>query len=69
MITWLRDFLYKETTFLSVMRFVVILLGEGFRNGVVPTGIDHGGAAVGRFVSLAAAFITRGTKNGSPRAS
>lgn len=59
MLTWLKALLYDEAAFLAVARLGVILLGEGFRAGLVPTGVDNGGAAIGPYVSLLAAFVSR----------
>ena len=59
MITWLKDLLYNEAAFLSFARLVVIMLGEALRDGLIPTGIDNGGKALGPLLVMLSAFLTK----------
>lgn len=60
---WLEHFWLDEAFFTRIImtgsRLGLILLGEGLRAGLVPTGVAHGGSTIGPWVTLLSAFVGR----------
>ena len=64
--TWLLGLWLDEAKFRALMRALVFALGDAVRAGVVPTGVDHGGAYIGHFLMFAALLVNAGQQNSQP---
>ena len=66
MLTLLKRFLYDEAFFSAewavLTRGAIAFLGFCFDQNILPTGIDGGGAKLGRFLYVVALFVAAGNK-------